>query len=64
MLYTVGESLDMIVVLSDGQYKSVTLLVQPPFDSSSMLEAQDSALNYFIKIPADSKTIELLADSK
>jgi hypothetical protein len=44
--------------------KVVTLTVAAPFDSSSALEAQDSESKLFVRIPADLKTVDLIADAK
>lgn len=35
-----------------------------PFDSSSALEARDSDQNYYIKVPSDAKTVEVITGDK
>ncbi len=41
MKYAIGDSLDMLLVSAQGQYKFATLFVVQPFDAASIFEAQD-----------------------
>ncbi len=53
-----------MVVAADAQSQFITLTVVEPFDAGNVLEARDSDQKYYVKMPKDLKTIELIAEGK